>query len=112
MDPPAAAAELAKGRASGALVLATPASGGLTLSGPATGACKLMGPATGTPRPPEMECGGVVGESLQERRPIPEASAKKVVSRARARIRNSPARGELHHKDVYTPRKIDLSSLT
>jgi hypothetical protein len=62
----------------------------LPLIAPATGACKLIGPGAGTPiaiGALEGERGAVVGESLQERSPTAETSAKKTASRVGARIK-------------------------
>src|SRR2546423_15324342 len=78
--------EPAKARASGLIALSAPACGVLALIGPARGDRELRGPAGGTPILFCVVAGPVGANSLQAISPLAEASAKKDVSRMRARI--------------------------
>src|SRR6266550_2863789 len=74
------------GAAAGRPTLNDPAGGLLTLIPPAAGPYMLMWLAAGTASVLFFALGAVGGESVQERSPTAEASAKKTVSRVGVRI--------------------------
>jgi len=87
--PADAEAREREGEAVGEDALSALATGTLPLSAPTTGACKLIDPAAGTAialGALEDERGAVGDDSVQERSPTAETSAKNTVSRGYARI--------------------------